>query len=36
MKSHPGVLELFLANRMTGQFYHALQREVNMPKMTVT
>lgn len=34
MKIHPEVLELFHANRLTGQFYYALQRDVNMPKMS--
>jgi len=35
MTIHSGVPELFLANRLTGQFYYSLQRDVNMPKMTV-
>jgi len=35
MKIHPEVLELFLANTLTGQFYYALQWDVNMPKMIV-
>lgn len=28
------VLELFLANRWTGKFYYAFQRDANMPKMS--